>query len=119
MKVTIDLPQSVARQANLLRDDLPAILRLGLQAWREHPTPTHRELAGVLRRLASALSPTQVLALRPSPRLSRRIEALLDKNREDGLSTEEEAEVEAVMRVEQLVRIAKANAAAELKDARR
>jgi hypothetical protein len=57
------------------------------------------------------------LALRPSSALQERITALLEKNRDEGLSASEEQEWEQYRFLEHLVRIAKAKACLKLKAA--
>jgi hypothetical protein len=59
-------------------------------------------------------SPEEVLALRPSPELKERISELLRKNRQEGLTPEEDAEWQRYETMEHLVRLAKAHAAGNL-----
>ena len=56
-------------------------------------------------------SPEQVLALHPSPALVERIQFLLAKKNDAGLTSGETAEWDEIMRVEHLMRVAKAKAA--------
>jgi len=58
------------------------------------------------------LSPEAILAIRPSADFQSRIDMLLEKNREEGLTAEENAEWEQYMYLEHLVRMAKAKALA-------
>ena len=74
-------------------------------------------LSDVLELLASLPGPTDVLALRPSPVLQERLNHLLAKSREAGLSEQEQAEWAQYEYLEHLVRLAKARAAAKLKAA--
>ncbi len=60
--------------------------------------------------LAGLPSPEEVLALHPSAHLAERTSALLEKNRNERLSDAEKNEWDEIMRVEHLVRIAKAKA---------
>jgi hypothetical protein len=60
--------------------------------------------------LASLPTPEEILALRPGEQLQRRIERLLEKNREEGLTAAEEREWQHYQYLEHLVRIAKARA---------
>ena len=53
--------------------------------------------------------------LRPSERLELRVQDLLKKNREEGLSPDEEKEWERFEFIEHLVRMAKANAVQKLR----
>ena len=118
MKVTLEVPEKMGREMQALGTDLPAALKFGLASWRSCPTPTHRELAVAVQQLTTATSAEQVLALRPTPKLARRVRHLLDKNREAGLSTTEHDEMDAYLRVEHLVRLAKGTAALQLKEVR-
>ena len=60
-------------------------------------------------------SAEEIIKLRPSDRLQKRIDALLKKNRTEGLRPEEEREWAQYEYLEHLVRLAKANAALKLK----
>lgn len=60
-------------------------------------------------------SPEEILALRPSAAYSEHVSTLLDKNKAQGLSKNEQEEWEQLMRVGHLVRIAKAKTLAKLK----
>ena len=64
----------------------------------------------MLETLARLPTPEEVLALRPTATLQNRIEELLDKNRDGGLSDEEQREWEHYEYIEHLVRMAKARA---------
>lgn len=118
MKVTLEVPERVGREMQSLGADLSAAIRLGLETWHSYPTATHRELAIAVQQLTMATSPEQVLALRPTPKLARRVRRLLEKNRETSLSLAENEEMDAYLRVEHLVRLAKGTAALQLKKAR-
>ncbi|MBI4662577.1 MAG: hypothetical protein HY735_27505 [Verrucomicrobia bacterium] len=71
-------------------------------------------LAQVLEKLAEPASQEEVLALRPSSQLDARIRELLQKNRQGGLTHEEEAEWKRYEMAEHLVRLAKGRARAKL-----
>ena len=118
MKLTLEVPEKMGREMQALGADLPAAIKLGLSNWRWYPTATHRELAVAIRDLTTATSSEQVLALRPTPKLARRVRRLLDKNREAGLSAAEHDEMAAYLRVEHVVRLAKGTAALQLKEIR-
>jgi uracil-DNA glycosylase len=59
---------------------------------------------------APELPPQDVLALRPPEALQARVRALLEKNRNEGLTPAEEQEWECFEYLEHLVRIAKIKA---------
>ncbi len=67
----------------------------------------------VTRFFATLPTPEQILAFRASPAVAVRIAHLLEKNRETGLSEDEEREWEMYEYAGHLVRMAKANAMAE------
>lgn len=118
MKVTLEVPEKMGREMQALGADLPAAIKLGLANWRLYPTATHRELAIAIRELITATTPEQVLALSPTSKLARRVRRLLDKNRETGLNSSENDEMDAYLRVEHVVRLAKGTAALQLKEVR-
>jgi hypothetical protein len=66
-------------------DQLPRILELGLREWHAVAQPGFEGAAEVLEALAGLPTPEEILALRPSPALQARIDALLEKNRNEGL----------------------------------
>ena len=64
----------------------------------------------MLETLARLPAPEEILALRPATSVQDRIEELLDKIRNGGLSVEEQQEWERYEYIEHIVRIAKARA---------
>ena len=62
----------------------------------------------------ASLSPRRVLAYKASPKAQARVNLLLEKNNNEGLTTEENAEMERYMTVEHIVRLAKAKALQKL-----
>jgi len=113
MELTLSIPDELATRLRPVKDRLPQILELGLRELHSSP-PSYEGLSDVLEALARLPSPEEVLALRPSPTLQDRIEALLEKNRSSGLSAEERREWEQYQYVEHLVRMAKGRAALKL-----
>ena len=115
MKVTLDLPDEYSAHLPTTDTEVAEVLAAGLRCWRGRRTREIQELDEVVETLAGLPSPEEVLALHPSAQLSERTSALLEKNRGEGLAEDEQAEWGAIMRVEHLVRIAKAKALARLK----
>ncbi|MBI1927821.1 hypothetical protein HYR99_26730 [Candidatus Poribacteria bacterium] len=110
MLMTLALPDELAIRLGPLEGQIPQILEFGL---RELNAKTQHNFAGtasVLEILAGLPTPEEILALRPSEALQARISALLEKNRTDGLTPEEEQEWEGYQYLEHLVRLAKAKA---------
>ena len=102
-------PEELATRLRAVEDRLPEILELGLREWLSVP-PGYAGLNDVLETLARLPAPEEVLALKPTTALQDRIEELLDKNRNHGLSGEELREWEHYEYIEHLVRLAKARA---------
>ncbi len=115
MKITLNIPEELA--AHLDPEHLPYILELGLREFQADPDAGFEGFTDVLERLASLPTPEEILALRPSEALQARIEALLEKNRTEGLSPIEEREWDRYQYLEHLIRIAKAKAHQKLKAA--
>jgi hypothetical protein len=63
----------------------------------------------------ASLSPRKVLQYKASPKAQARVNELLLKNKSEGLSTEENAEMERYMTLEHIIRLAKSNALQQLK----
>jgi hypothetical protein len=66
--------------------------------------------SSALELLATLLASEEILALRPSEDLQKRIDKLLEKSRAGGLTPAEEEEWERYEYIEHLVRVAKAGA---------
>jgi hypothetical protein len=109
----VELPESVARSVQGAAEHLPRILELGVRAWTAADRREFDGVADVLDTLVRLPTPAEVLALRPSPELQARIDALLVKNRTAGLDPAEQREWEGYAYLEHLVRLAKAHALAK------
>jgi hypothetical protein len=118
MQYTVDVPSELAPQpTDAGEQNLAQILALGLREWRSRQKPEFPGLNAIVERLAQLPDPQEVLALRPTPEMEHRIGELLAKNREGGLSPDEEAEWERFEFAEHIVRVAKARAVAKLQRA--
>ncbi|MBL7041062.1 MAG: hypothetical protein ISR77_20675 [Pirellulaceae bacterium] len=118
MKVTLTVPDNLASELQLQSMDAEELAQIFERALRRGNGAQPVEFEGltdVLEALAELPTPEEVLALRPSQELQQRINALLEKNRTAGLSSEEEDWWEQYQYIEHLVRIAKAKAATKLK----
>jgi hypothetical protein len=62
----------------------------------------------------ASLSPRKVLQYKASPKAQERVNHLLLKNRNTGLSVEEQAEMERYMTLEHIIRLAKSKSLQEL-----
>ena len=108
--ITVHVPQELADQLRPVENQLPRILELGLRELYAAAQPHFVGAAQILEFLAGLPTPTEILALRPSPELQTRVSELLEKNRAEGLSRDEEQEWQQYEYLEHLVRLAKANA---------
>jgi hypothetical protein len=115
VEITLTVSDDLAARLRPVQDQLPELLELGLREWHAAGQPGFTGLAEVLETLAALPTPQEVLALRPSPALQERIDALLEKNQQSGLDPDEQREWERYRFAEHLVRLAKARAALKLK----
>ena len=118
MKVTLEV-----ELPDLLVDDLPAngadlasVFALGLDRWQKAP-PQYPWLGEVLEKLAQLPSPQEVLDWKLSPAAQARIDQLLEKNREAGLTESERQEWQCFEQIEHVARLAKTRARSRLKAA--
>ena len=110
MLITLDIPNELATRLEPLTNQLPRILELGLRELNADAQLGFEGATAVLEILAGLPSPTEILALRPSEALQTRLNVLLEKNKTEGLTPEEEEEWEKYQYLEHLMRIAKAKA---------
>jgi len=68
------------------------------------------DLAAIIALLAGDPAPEQVLAIQPPPELQARASELLARSKAGNITTQEEVELERILNLEHLVRIAKARA---------
>jgi hypothetical protein len=108
--ITFDVPDELGVRLRGVEEKLPSILEMGLRHYYAQSQIGFDSAAEVLEILASLPSPEETLAIRPSEAFRSRIDELLEKNREEGLTAEENAEWEQYMYLEHLVRMAKARA---------
>jgi hypothetical protein len=118
MEVTLSIPDELAPEVRSLKaEQLPLALELGIRKIKGDEEFELTGLRDVLEKLAALPTPQEVLALRPSRALERRLSSLLEKNRNEGLSPEEDREWRRYEFVEHLVRLAKTQAAIKLRAA--
>ncbi|MEC4893951.1 MAG: hypothetical protein SAL07_23905 [Oscillatoria sp. PMC 1051.18] len=115
MQIKVEVPDELAIRLSSLEDQFPQILELGLREWSADAQSGFSGLADVVEFLANLPTPEEILALKPSERLQKQIENLLEKNSKVGLSPEEERSWQQYEYVEHLVRVAKAKALLKLK----
>ena len=111
----IEIPEELANQLKPMSDRIPQILELGLRKFNEIGRTDFEGAGDVLEFLATLPDPEDIIKLCPSEKLQKRISQLLEKNRNEGLSPEEETEWEHFQYLEHLVRMAKTKAHMKLK----
>lgn len=111
MEITLTVSEDLASRLRPMEDQLPQILELGIRELNARQGGTFAGLAELLEKLVSLPSPEEILALRASPALQERIDTLLEKSKDEGLSADERREWDQFCYVEHLVRMAKGNAA--------
>ena len=114
MEITLDIPEDLAVRLKSRENELARIIELGLREVNASGQEGFKGLTELLERFADLPSPEEIMALRPSEELEKRIHDLLDKNREEGLTSEEENEWAQYELLEHVVRLAKSKAALKL-----
>ena len=108
--LTIEVPDSLGRALEQLHDRLPELLERGLrEITAEAKSPAHDEQT-IIAVLASQPTPEQILAIRPSAELQRRVRELQERSSAGALTAQERSELDRALLLEHLVRLAKANA---------
>ena len=110
MEVNVNIPDELLPRLQLHPNQLAEILSLGLRELEAKPTGYFVGLTDVLEFLAGLPTAEETLRLRPSAQLQIQLEELLEKQRTQGLSTEEEFAWQQYQYVEHLVRKAKLSA---------
>ncbi len=115
--ITLEVPDELAAQVAASRGRLPDLLARALKSEpagkkdradeTEASAPLYREIIDFL---ATDPSPEQIIAFKISPAAQERLEELLDKNREEGLTADETAELDAYLQARDLIVFLKANA---------
>ena len=64
----------------------------------------------VIELIAAGLTPSQLVAFRPSPAVQERVADLIEREKAAGLSPDERSELDHYLQLEHLLRLAKARA---------
>lgn len=112
--ITIRVPDALARRLQDIQDRLPEVLERGLLDVLAETSPRFSDENAVLGLLASRPAPEEVLAIRASAELQSRAGELLRRSKQDELNGTEAAELERLLMLEHLVRLAKAHAYRQL-----
>ena len=115
MKITLDIPEELVTQLQPFENQISEILALGLMKLNARSESEFEGATEVLEFFSKLPSPEEVIAFRASEKLQNRIHELLDINRTNGLTADEQKEWQQYEYLEHLVRIAKAKAHAKLK----
>lgn len=112
--ITLEVPDELAAQFKLESAALSALLRETLTAKLSQPPnktkprqPLHHE---VIDFLSSSPSLEQIVQFKISASAQERLEALLDKNREEQLSAEEQTELDQYLQYRHVLILLKASA---------
>lgn len=115
MKITLDLPDEYLAFLPGKEAEIAEVISAGLRVRKERIQRETSDLQSVVEFLSGLPSPEEVLALRASGPVVERSTALMTKSKDGVLTAEEQAEWDEIMRVEHLVRTAKARALAKMK----
>lgn len=115
--ITLEISDELAAQISPMRNHLPALLYEVLKLRSAKKTAaylksgaTHPAYKEMFDFLASGPTPQQIIAHRPSKSLQKRVAKLLEKNREEGLTEEETAELDGYEQADDLMSLLKARA---------
>lgn len=99
--ITLQVPDELAQRLNVDRERLPQLLEWALRRFPARPivsasatTTPALVFTEMVDFLSSHPATEQILAFQISPRAQARLDALLEKNREDGLTESESAELD-------------------------
>ena len=105
------MPEDLAKRLQPVREQLPEILEIGLQ----YSTPLSiRAYSQALEFLATAPTPAEILAFRPSPAIQIRVSRLLDKHEAGTLTPDDEHELDQIGDLEHILMALKARARQQL-----
>jgi len=111
--ITLEVPDELATRLLPLRAQLPQLLATALELWPDHAPfvmTEHPLFEDLLNLLVSRPTPEKIIAFKVSPSVQTRLDELLDKQREEGLTAEERAELDAYEQLNVLVVLLKARA---------
>jgi hypothetical protein len=112
--ITLQVPDELAQRLLNQQDRILEILELGLRELNAEAQQGFPGAAELLEFLAGLPSPQEILDLRSSEPLQRRVQELLEKSRAGELTALEEQEWERYQYPEHLVRLAKTKACSKL-----
>ena len=115
--ITLEVPDELAARLLPLRERLPELLSMTLELFPAGlplamlgSQAMHPAFEEMIDFLASGPTPEQIVGFRVSPVTQARLEELLDKNREDGLTDDEAAELDVYEQINFVLLLLKARA---------
>ncbi|PZO48134.1 MAG: hypothetical protein DCF15_18220 [Phormidesmis priestleyi] len=106
-KLTIEIPDDLLEQISLVKEQLPELLRRCI-----HPLALPAQVYRyVLDFVTSQPTPEQIEAFHPTADMRSRLKYLIEKEKNDGLSSEEQQELTEYERIEHLIIMFKTGAA--------
>ena len=105
--MTIDLPDSLAERVRAENQRLTELLSRALRPKPREMSALRRE---VLSFLARGPASSEIVAFRPSEHATERMRELLRRNKEGALTAVEEAEMDEIEEIDNLVSLLKAEA---------
>jgi len=115
--ITLEVPDELAARLMPLRERLPELLSMTLELFPAGlplavlaSQAIHPAFEEMIDFLASGPTPEQIVGFRVSPATQARLEELLDKNREDGLTDDEAAELDVYEQINFVLLLLKARA---------
>lgn len=113
-QLTVNISDELAQRLRPHEQDISRILELGLCEYSVREIGEFSGTAQVLEFLATLPSPEEIMQLRPSDELQKRLDQLLEKSRIGNLTETESTEWKQYQQLEHLVRMAKIRAKAKL-----
>ena len=111
VEITLQVSEDLAERLQLVREQLPEILEIGLRYIRPLSI---RAYAQVLDFLATAPTPAEILAFHPSPAIQTEVNRLLSGHKAGTLTPDEESELDRIGDLEHVLMALKARARQQL-----
>ena len=102
--MTIDIPERLAEQLGPEPERVAQIIARGLRRDWSASSPLRREVISFLARRPTA---EQIIEFRPSEAAAARLQELLQKNKENRLQADEEAELDEMCEIDRFVSLIK------------
>jgi len=123
VELTVQLPEDVAARLAPIHERLPVLLRQIAQSVPQdrlaesstRPATDFPVYAEVLDFLVTSPTPEAIVDFKVSASIQARLRELLEKNQEDVLSEEEQAELDAYEQIDHLVTLLKARAHSQIR----